>query len=488
MKKNSSGWMIAASALVIAWVLMATGCGEDSGAAWPDQGQTPELDLQKNYQTALQTKISKSGRPASTSASGTAAFKFSCNLGTCAYKCSLDSSAWKTCKSPKTYKNIAEGSHTFKVKAYYSGQSDHSPALYTWLIQFPGSWVATSTTNAPTARYFHTAVWTGSEMIIWGGDAGVETNTGAKYDPTANSWIPTSTTGAPAIRSYHTAIWTGSNMVVWGGTKYDILTPTYYNTGGRYDPAANTWTATNTANAPAGRYQHQAIWTGSLMMVWGGDAGLSYFNTGGKYDPTANSWTAITTTNAPDARDTFTAVWDTANSQMIVWGGIRGSDGACVNSGGRYNPTGNSWQATPTANAPAARFFHTAVWDTVNSQMIVWGGECSNSSFNSGGRYLPSGNSWSPVSLTNGPAARNSHTAVWAATEMIVWGGQSEINIFNSGARYNPVSNTWINTSTVNAPGARFGQTAVWTDTQMIIWGGSLTGTGETNTGGRFTP
>src|SRR5437870_3030856 len=31
------------------------------------------------------------------------------------------------------------------------------------------TWTATSTTNAPTARSGHTAVWTGSEMIVWGG-------------------------------------------------------------------------------------------------------------------------------------------------------------------------------------------------------------------------------------------------------------------------------------------------------------------------------
>src|SRR5436309_10016159 len=31
------------------------------------------------------------------------------------------------------------------------------------------TWTATSNTNAPSGRYFHTAVWTGSEMIIWGG-------------------------------------------------------------------------------------------------------------------------------------------------------------------------------------------------------------------------------------------------------------------------------------------------------------------------------
>jgi hypothetical protein len=31
------------------------------------------------------------------------------------------------------------------------------------------TWTATNTINAPTARFDHTAVWTGSEMIVWGG-------------------------------------------------------------------------------------------------------------------------------------------------------------------------------------------------------------------------------------------------------------------------------------------------------------------------------
>ena len=32
------------------------------------------------------------------------------------------------------------------------------------------TWTATSTTNAPAARVDQTAVWTGSEMIVWGGN------------------------------------------------------------------------------------------------------------------------------------------------------------------------------------------------------------------------------------------------------------------------------------------------------------------------------
>ncbi len=31
------------------------------------------------------------------------------------------------------------------------------------------TWTPTSTTSAPTAEASHTAVWTGSEMIVWGG-------------------------------------------------------------------------------------------------------------------------------------------------------------------------------------------------------------------------------------------------------------------------------------------------------------------------------
>ena len=78
-------------------------------------------------------------------------------------------------------------------------------------------WTATTTTGAPTGRYVHTAVWTGSKMIVWGGSDGTNANTGGQYDPAANSWTATTTTGAPTGRSSHTAVWTGSKMIVWGG-------------------------------------------------------------------------------------------------------------------------------------------------------------------------------------------------------------------------------------------------------------------------------
>ena len=51
------------------------------------------------------------------------------------------------------------------------------------------TWTATSTTNAPAARDIATAVWTGSEMIVWGGtDANLgPLNTGGRYNPSTDS-------------------------------------------------------------------------------------------------------------------------------------------------------------------------------------------------------------------------------------------------------------------------------------------------------------
>ena len=62
-------------------------------------------------------------------------------------------------------------------------------------------------------------------MIVWGGFGGNSgnLNTGGKYNPTTDSWVPTTTIGAPEARQLHTAVWTGTEMIVWGGTGTQLL-------------------------------------------------------------------------------------------------------------------------------------------------------------------------------------------------------------------------------------------------------------------------
>ena len=155
------------------------------------------------------------------------------------------------------------------------------------------------------------------------------------------------------------------------------------NTGGRYNPGTDSWTATSTNQRTHWPIEPHAIWTGSEMIVWGGVDGVSehFFNTGGRYNPSTDSWTATSTTSAPDGRLYYTAVW--TGSEMIVWGGVNPS--GYLSTGGRYNPGTDSWIPTSTTNAPAGRQAHTAVW--TGSEMIVWGGLSNSGDLNTGGSY-----------------------------------------------------------------------------------------------------
>ena len=345
------------------------------------------------------------------------------------------------------------------------------------------SWTATSAIDAPSARARHTAVWTGSEMIIWGGNG----NTGGRYSPANDSWVSSGSDGAPSARSGHTAVWTGTQMIIWGGSDRSFNT---LNSGGRYDPIIDNWIATSTANAATGRSSHTAVWTGTEMIVWGGyNQPAGELNSGGRYNPMIDNWIATTTANAPMARGHHTAVW--TGIVMIVWGGY-GCGGNCnLYSGGRYNPGTDSWTLTSTVNVPSARWDHTAVW--TGSEMIVWGGTDAipnHTYLHTGGRYNPVIDSWMPTSLVNVPLGRIAHTAVWTGSEMIVWGGGDEtFNDANTGGRYNPSTDSWMATTLVYAPIARDSHTAVWTGSEMIIWGGySTAGPAISNTGGRYNP
>jgi len=351
----------------------------------------------------------------------------------------------------------------------------YDPATDSWRSMAPDPVVPIDRLDLP-------AVWTGTEMILWGGMSatGSVTNVGSRYNPTSDQWMPTSTgVNVPAARSRHTAVWTGSKMIIWGGDLGNNRGVTF--TGGTYDPITDTWEPTPLDNVPNGRLGHTAVWSGTEMIVWGGgDPG----NTGGRFDPVSNSWRPTSTgPGVPGLRADHTAVW--ASGKMIVWGGRFFPGSVLLNTGGIYDPVSDSW--TPTAvssGTPSARISHTTVW--TGDEMIVWGGVATGvSALRNGARYRPQTDTWVPVSNgSNMPAPRSNHLAVWSGTEMIIWGGG-----LDSGGRYDPLLDSWTATSRgAGTPAPRTGATAVWTGSEMIVWGGNTTSQGTSNTGGRYDP
>jgi len=230
------------------------------------------------------------------------------------------------------------------------------------------------------------AAWTGRQLVVWGGGAGGGGNwqpsaAGAAYDPATDRWQVLPPAPVPA-RIGASAVWTGREVLFWGGQAGPDTT---FADGAAYDPATRRWRVL--PPAPIGpRTEHQAVWTGREMIVWGGYCGGYHVNTGARYDPPSNSWTPTSTTNAPDGRIAHAAVW--TDSEMIVWGGYNFQQNEFFNTGGRYNPIIDDWTATSIVNTPSARevFQATgAVW--TGTEMIVWGGYDGNSLLNTGGRY-----------------------------------------------------------------------------------------------------
>ncbi len=376
------------------------------------------------------------------------------------------------------------------LSSIVSKRNYYEEKIWNWATDKPN---LTTGVRDPGGRYRHTAIWTGTEMIIWGGSVlNGDYNDGARYNPTTDTWVRILPAYySPSYRGGHTAVWTGetgnpataNQMIIWGGNG-GAYGGDYYNDGARYNPATNTWTPTSTTNAPSARTYHTAVWTGTEMIIWGGYNAGGQTNSGARYNPATNTWTSTSFTNAPSARDGHTAVWtgETGNpataNQMIIWGGS-----GYLNTGGRYNPTTNTWTSTTITNAPSGREDFTAVW--TGTEMIIWGGwgclpPCSGSrqtwaALNTGARYNPATNTWTPTTTTGAPPGKELHTAVWTGTEMIIWGGNasaSGTDYVNDGSRYNPCNDTWIPTSATNVPAARRQHTAIWTGKEMIIWGG----------------
>jgi N-acetylneuraminic acid mutarotase len=129
-----------------------------------------------------------------------------------------------------------------------------------------------------------------------------------------------------------------------------------------------------------------------------------------------------------------------------VWGGVGISE--ILNSGGRYNPSTNSWRRTSDLNAPSERYAHTTVW--TGTHMIIWGGGVDTGDFapiyNKGGRYDPVNNQWIPTTLSGAPVERAHHSAVWTGKEVIIWGGENANGVLKTGRIYTPFTDSWCTT------------------------------------------
>jgi|GEM_PF-503049 len=358
----------------------------------------------------------------------------------------------------------------------YSATSAYSETFTT------KNWETIASSGAPAARTHHTTIWTGSEMIVFGGtsDRNLGLNNGARYSPFTNKWR--SMTNIPLSGRYkHSAIWTGAQMLVWGGVASgNFGSEVYLNNGALFEPISNTWQAISSVGAPSARANHTAIWTGSEMIIFGGENTSGRLYDGGIYNISNNTWRSLpsfnfsftATTTAASMTISIPSYQELSSLQLgAVVTGANLQTNTKITSISLPNKTITvDKAATATGSISLATTYNlllptTASFSgtTTNTSTTVTGVSAADITRIEVGQHVTGANIPANTTITSVAAnsftlsqaatgsatstlttrVYESHQAVWTGTEMILVGGSDEVAQADKFVAFNPVTNNW---------------------------------------------
>jgi hypothetical protein len=353
--------------------------------------------------------------------------------------------------------------------------------------------------DAPiAARNEYAAVWTGKEMIVWGGYSCCGSfpvtphlyGDGAAYDPTTRTW-KTIAASPLSPRTGSVAVWTGKEMLVFGGTGPDT-NPGAYTDGAAYNPSTNTWRKLAPTPWSLGQLTDSgsyAVWTGKVMLVWGffGNGDASGSLAAATYNPATNRWEtgAIAPTGAPLFGDAF---W--TGKEMLIWGTSAGHPEALS-----YDPATRRWASLPASPlGDVSRSDMLAVW--TGTYMVVGGGVTLNRKNKDedvppkvkrmglkppkltlqkdAALYDPVTNSW--TRLPDAPVGFEG--SAMGTRGWDIWTGGSVITIEDGVAGGRPLSldlatMKWSLGSKAPVPGRQEAH-ELWSGQEVLVWGGGV--------------
>ena len=193
----------------------------------------------------------------------------------------------------------------------------------------------------------------GDDLVVWGGHVAADFNartgkaaSGGVRLGADGAWRAMATKRQPSARSATSHVWTGRELLVWGGWKAGK--PRF--DGAAYDPAADAWRKLATGDASEVEAR-ACVWTGRELWVWGsgGERGRAH-----AYDPTGDAWRTIAPQPGEIARvDIPRGVVALADSALLVCRDDAMSSDLDACSAWRYEPRADLWE--PCAPPPEVR-------------------------------------------------------------------------------------------------------------------------------------
>jgi hypothetical protein len=323
--------------------------------------------------------------------------------------------------------SVEMSGQSFLGHEYFSWGGNGSPWTPFLFDVTNNVWSVGSDSGKLPYRLYPDAIWTGEEVLVWGGEdynhVAIAAPGGA-YNVSADTWRIISSVGAPSPREYTNPVWSGNEMIIWGGgdTRTDPTNPPPLGDGFAYNPVTNSWRAISSQGAPSPRIESRVAWTGQELLVWGG------------------------------TQDTQTVRWDNPNRKYLT-------------SGAAYSPSSDTWRPMSVTGAPTQKRPTVTAW--TGKEFLVW-----VSATGKGAAYDPTTDTWRSIE-DRGPMQGTESCGVWTAKYFVVCGDQSNPD----GELYDPFEDRWylMESQLVDTgPGAWGGASGYAYKGDVYIFGGTI--------------
>jgi hypothetical protein len=334
------------------------------------------------------------------------------------------------------------------------------------------------------ARVNEATVWTGRQLIVWGGASLGEPKAfadGAAYDTATSRWHRIARSPLQG-RIYAAAVWTGKDMIVWGGAS--PVGGELFDDGAAYSPKTNRWR--RIAPWPGnGRMRAIAFWNGYDMIISGGSNPSAppggpqepRIANGAAYNPLANSWRSIATPNFLTGYPAF-GVW--TGHQLMMWGTEGPTRGAAT-----YTLLTNEWRELPPSPVTPLGSAEPAVW--TGTELIVPGAQfkVAGPGATYGAAYNQQQDTWRPIAPAPPSMSCSEPMSQWTGRVVLTFCGAvvgSPEPVPATLAAYNPRADQW---QTLDPPPAPIETaTGVWTGRELILWGVTHDASGNSHAAG----
>ncbi len=284
----------------------------------------------------------------------------------------------------------------------------------------------------------------------------------------------------------------GKKTILFGGRADALFGMKYFEDLWAFDAAAQSWESIRNRRRPGPRLSPGMVYdpVNQQLIIFGGDSPHDRLGDTWLYSLADNRWQEVTPSISPPPRSDMGLVYDEGNQVVILFSGYcLDSTRELCDDTWAFDPKTNTWTEMNPESSPPIMYGHTMVYDPINQKIVLWGGheatyqdgeQISHQYGNTIWHYDYQQNSWQQVTATNAPPARYWHQAAFDTTNgtFFLFGGNGANRFLDDTWRFNVSDKTWQTVNTDDHPSARINPSMSYDpDTEsFVLFGGMAEG------------